>query len=571
VIRVENVSFRYRAAAEPALSEVTCHIHPGELVGLLGRSGSGRSTLACTLNGTIPHLIRGDFQGRVRIAGQDTRERRPQDLADRIGFVFQDFEAQLFSTNVPLEVAFGPENLGVPREAIVQRVNRYLQVVGLDDRRHKVPAALSGGQKQRLALASILALEPQVLVLDEPTSDLDPAGRRELLDAVQTLRRDRDLTLLMIEPETDALGWVDRLIVLDRGRIALTGTPAELWEKSEALEALGVGGFSLARLASSLGLEARWQDAEAAAAGIRASDWQVKARAAERLGREDVGRQDGPVLLEVEDLTHRYPDGTEALSRVSLTIRQGEFVAILGQNGSGKTTLVKHLNGILGPTGGDIRLFGRSLRGQPAARMSRHVGLVFQNPDHQIFAERIRDEVAFGPRLHGLSENEVAQRVTEALEAVGLADSGDLDPFILTKGGRQRVAVASTLATKPQVIILDEPTTGLDHGELQGMMALVQRLNQAGHTILIITHSMGVAAAYARRVILMQNGRIVRDGPTRQVFSDEAALANLGLTPPPVVQVANRLGVPALTLDELVASLTRSPLPPSSSAPRPPS
>ena len=555
MIRLEGVSFRYRAAPEPALSEVTCHIRPGELVGLLGRSGSGRSTLASTLNGTIPHLVRGDLRGRISIAGQDIQGLRPRDLADRVGFLFQDFEAQLFSTNVALEVAFGPENLGVPRAEIARRVDRCLRLVRLEVLRHKAPAGLSGGQKQRLALASVLALEPQVLVLDEPTSDLDPAGRRDLWEAIRRLREERALTLLIIDPETDELGWADRLIVLDRGRVALSGTPAELWSEADRLEALGVKGFTLARLAAALGLAGRWQDADAAAAAIRAAGWRVAGGTADRLRRADAERADGEALLEVEDLTHRYPDGTEALAGVSCAVRGGEFVAILGQNGSGKTTLVKHFNGILTPTAGDIRLSGQSLRGQPLTRLSRHVGLVFQNPDHQIFAERIRDEVAFGPRLQGLTEGEVARRVEEALEAVGLAGAGDLDPFILTKGSRQRVAVASTLATKPEVIILDEPTTGLDHRELEGMMALIQRLNRAGHTILMITHAMAVAAAYARRVILMRNGRIVRDGPTREIFGDEPGLFDLGLTPPPVVQVGNRLGVPALTLEELVGSL----------------
>jgi len=563
VIRLNEVSFRYRGANEPALSEITCHIRAGELVGLLGRSGSGRSTLASTLNGTIPHLVRGDLRGQVHIGGQDIRAQRPRDLADRVGFVFQDFEAQLFSTNVALEVAFGPENLGVPREEISRRVDRYLRLVLLEALRRKAPAGLSGGQKQRLALASVLALEPQVLVLDEPTSDLDPAGRADLWDAVRDLRRERALTLVIIDPETNEMGWVDRFIVLDRGRIALSGTPSELRRATGTLEGLGVKGFTLARLASAIGLQEEWRDADQAATAIRTAGWRVKEDAAETMRRADAKQANGEVLLEVGDLTHRYPDGTEALSGVSCAIRRGEFVAILGQNGSGKTTLVKHLNGILTPTAGDIRLSGQSLRGQPLTRLSRLVGLVFQNPDHQIFAERIRDEVAFGPRLQGLAEGEVAQRVDEALEAVDLAGAGDLDPFILTKGSRQRVAVASTLATKPEVIILDEPTTGLDHRELEGMMALIQRLNQAGHTILIITHAMAVAAAYARRVILMQNGRIVRDGMTREIFSDESSLLELGLTPPPAVQVANRLGVPALTLDELLGCLTPAPLPPS--------
>ena len=564
MIRLEDVSFRYRAGKAPALSGVTGHIRPGELVGLLGRSGSGRSTLAGTLNGTIPHLVRGDLQGRVRIADQDIREKRPRDLADRVGFVFQDFEAQLFSTNVALEVAFGPENLGVARGEILRRVDRCLRMVGLESLRHKVPSGLSGGQKQRLALASVLALEPQVLVLDEPTSDLDPAGRQDLLDAIRALRRERGLTLLMIDPETDEMGWVNRLIVLDGGRVALSGTPAELAGAPDRLEALGVKGFTLARLAARLGFRDCWTSPDDAAAGILAGGWMVDVAAAERLQATCASRADGEVLLEVEGLTHRYPDGTEALSDVGCTIRRGEFVAILGQNGSGKTTLVKHLNGILAATSGDIRLLGQSLRGQTPALLSRRVGLVFQNPDHQIFAERIRDEVAFGPRLHGLAETDVSRRVAEALEAVGLAGLEDLDPFILTKGSRQRVAVAGTLATEPEVIILDEPTTGLDHAELLGMMALVERLNRAGHTIVIITHAMDIAAAYARRLILMQGGRIVRDGPTREVFADESRLRALGLTPPPAVQVANRLGIPALTLDELIACLTRTPVQPNS-------
>ena len=557
MIRLEDVSFRYRAAKDPALRDVTCHIRPGELVGLLGRSGAGRSTLAATLNGTIPHLVRGDLTGCVRIDGEDIRTKRPRDLADRIGFVFQDFEAQLFSTNVSLEVAFGPENLGVDRAEIARRVERCLGMVRLSHLSHKAPAALSGGQKQRLALASILALEPKILVLDEPTSDLDPAGRRELLDAIRSLRQAGDLTLLMIDPETDEMGWADRLIILDGGRIAMDGSPAALWDRGDELDALGVKGFTLAKLGRHLGLAERWPDAESAAEAIRLGGWQAVAGAAERLRAADGAHHQGEILLEVEDLIHRYPDGTEALGGVSCGIRRGEFVAILGQNGSGKTTLVKHLNGILAPTAGDIRLAGQSLRGQPATVLSRRVGLVFQNPDHQIFAERVWDEVAFGPRLQGLSEADARRRVEEALDAVGLGGLGDMDPFILTKGSRQRVAVASTLATKPEVIILDEPTTGLDYRELQGMMALIQRLNAAGHTIVIITHAMDIAAAYARRVILMQGGRILRDGPTRDVFADEACIGPTGLTPPPVVQVGNRLGIPALTLDELVSGLTR--------------
>jgi energy-coupling factor transport system ATP-binding protein len=556
VIQLADVGFRYRGAPNAALSTVSLQVAPGHQVALLGASGSGRSTLLSTLNGTIPHLVRGDLTGTVRVAGRDLRQARPRDLAGTVGIVFQDFEAQLFSTSVALETAFGPENLGLPRAEILRRVEACLCAVGLEHARRKAPAELSGGQKQRLALASVLALEPAVLVLDEPASDLDPGGRTALLAAVQALRERRGLTLVMADSDTDALAWVDRFVVLEEGRVALEGAPLTLWREPERLSTLGVKPFTLGLLAARLGLDGPWTSATDAAQRITAAGWHAGPEATTRLRRVDAPACGAPIL-EVEDLCHRYPDGTHALTGVSLAMRAGEFVAVLGQNGSGKTTLAKHLNGILRPTRGDVRLQGASLRGQSPATLSRRVGLVFQNPDHQIFAERIYDEVAFGPRQQGLGEPDVAARVGEALEAVGLRGLEDLDPFVLTKGGRQRVAVASTLATKAEVMILDEPTTGLDHRELAGMMALVRRLNESGHTVVVITHAMDLAAAHARRVVVMHGGRVLADGPTREVLTDETRLERAGLAAPPIARVAARLGLPALTLDELVGALVR--------------
>ncbi len=529
VIRLDGVSFRYRGATELALSEITCHIRPGELVGLLGRSGSGRSTLASTLNGTIPHLVRGEMRGQVSIGGQDIRTCRPRDLADRVGFVFQDFEAQLFSTNVALEVAFGPENLGVPREEISRRVDRYLRLVRLEALRHKAPASLSGGQKQRLALASVLALEPQVLVLDEPTSDLDPAGRQDLWDAVRDLRRERALTLVIIDPETDEMGWVDRFIVLDRGRVVLSGTPSELRHTTEMLEGLGVKGFTLAKLASALGHQDEWQDADQAATAIRSAGWRVNEGAVENLRRADVARTSGEVLLEVEDLTHRYPDGTEALSGVSCAIRRGEFVAILGQNGSGKTTLAKHLNGILTPTIGDIRLSGRSLRGQSPIRLSRLVGLVFQNPDDQLFSPTVFEDVAFGPLHMGLPEADVRTRVDMALEAVRMSAYRDRLSHHLSVGEKKRIAIATVLSMNPSILILDEPSSGLDP---RARRTLIHLLHELPITMLISTHDMAMVKELFPRTIVMDEGQIVADGLTKEILEDEKLLEAHGLEKP---------------------------------------
>ncbi|HTX52156.1 MAG TPA: energy-coupling factor transporter ATPase [Candidatus Baltobacteraceae bacterium] len=557
MIRLEGVSFRYRAAAHPALTDLSFEIQPGQSVGLLGRSGSGRSTLAATLNGTIPSLVRGELSGRVVVAEYEVGSRRPRDLAGRVGILFQDFEAQLFSTNVALEVAFGPENLGLNRTEIVRRVREYLALVGLSHLEHKSPAALSGGQKQRLALASVLALEPDVLVLDEPTSDLDPTGRRDLLAAIATLRARREVTLVFIDPETDEIGWTDRLLVLDAGRLVQDGSPTDLCSNSERLAGAGVKPCTLSLLLQTLGVRGPATDPYSAAQAIQSAGWRAATDAIDRLS---AAREPsvGNTVIEARDLGFRYPEGTTALADVSCAIRQGEFVAVLGQNGSGKTTFMKLCNGILTPTAGEVRIGGEPVGAHTPAALSRRVGLVFQNPDHQIFAENIWDEVAFGPRMHGWTETEVAARVTESLEAVGLSGMGHLDPFVLSKGGRQRVAVAATLATKPEVIILDEPTTGLDYEELHGMMALLERLNASGHTIVIVTHAIDVAAAHARRTIVMQDGRIATDLPTRTLFSDAGLLDRLRLTPPPLIQAAHHLGVPALRLEELCGALERT-------------
>ncbi len=557
MILLDGVSFRYRSAPRPALSDVCLHVPPGQLVGVLGRSGSGRSTLAATLNGTIPHLVRGELTGRITVADEDVTAKRPRDLAGRVGILFQDFEAQLFSTNVALEVAFGPENLGVSRPEIARRVEKYLALVGLSDMRQRSPASLSGGQKQRLALASVLALEPAVLVLDEPTSDLDPGGRRDLFAAVQQLRADRNVTVVLIDTETDEMAWTDNILVLDGGRIHVQGRPADFWADSNRLRSAGVQGFTVGRVLQQLGVSRDIVDAASAARAILHAGWQIDPIAKEQLRESERGQGLGEVLLEVRDLVHRYPDGTMALGGIDIAIRRGEFIAILGQNGSGKTTLMKHLNGILAPTAGEVRIGGQAVTADAPGGLLRRVGLVFQNPDHQIFAERIWDEVAFGPRLQGLTQSEVAARVGQSLEAVGLAGMGDLDPFVLTKGGRQRVAVAATLAAKPEVIILDEPTTGLDHEERRGMMELVTRLNASGHTIVIVTHAMDIAAAYARRTIVMHGGRVAADGLTRDIFADASLLDRLGLAPPPIVQLANALGVPALCFEELIGALVR--------------
>lgn len=563
---------------------------------MLGPSGAGKSTLCYTLNGLIPHFLRGRMTGDVIVAGRNTRQHRVADLAAVVDLVFQDFESQLFSTNVELEVAFGPENLGLPRDEIKRRVASCLDTVGLTGLEQREPATLSGGQKQRLAIASVLSLQPEVLALDEATTDLDPLGRADVLAIVRELRRRGDLTLLVVEHETEEALHADRIVVLGEGRIVREGLPADVLADVDLCLSHGIRPLDTAvlrrelarrpataapsapattapaaqstaarplQVAAALPLEEN-----AAASFLQEHGFRLAPATLAEFAAADAerARRYGEPLLEVQGVHHTYPNGVAALHGADLTVRRGEFVAIVGQNGSGKTTLVKHFNGLLRPGQGRVTVCGKDTQTTPLERLAAHVGYAFQNPDHQIFAETVAEEVAFGPRNLGVPEPEVQERVAEALAAVELTGLEQSDPFGLTKGMRQRVAVASILAARPDILILDEPTTGLDYTEQLGMMQLLRRLNEAGHTVVCITHAMWVVAEYAHRMVVVHGGRIVHDGPTRAVMADEAALQAAHLRPPQAARLANALrredpawadrpALTALTAAELAAAL----------------
>lgn len=553
-INLSGLHFTYRHTESPALAGIDLQVGSGEVVVIVGPSGAGKSTLCYTLNGLIPKFQRGDMTGTVTILGQPAADQKVNALASQVGLVFQDFESQLFATNVELEVAFAPENMAVDRTEIARRVAECLATVGLTGLEHREPATLSGGQKQRLAIASVLSLEPRIVVMDEPTTDLDPLGKEGVFTVARRLR-ERGLTLVIAEHETEEAAVADRVVVLNEGRIVAQGAPDEVLTRPDWLESIGVQPLGATQLTAEFGLPPALT-VEAATESLSAAGYRVDPGAYMQLlaGTEEPA---GEPVVEIRDLEHRYSNGLVALEGASLTIRRGEFVALLGQNGCGKTTLVKHLNGLLMPTSGEVRILGTPTTGQTVLQLGRTVGYVFQNPDHQIFAETVYEEVAFGPRNHGLSGDEVKVRVKEALAAVGLEGREEEDPFSMTKGERQRVAVASILATRPQVIILDEPTTGLDYREQRNMMELVKRLNEAGHTILCVTHTMWVVAEYARRTVVLKNGCIWMDGPTREIMAREAELTAASLKPPQLVRVSNRLGGTLLNLEECRRAIRR--------------
>jgi energy-coupling factor transport system ATP-binding protein len=556
VVSIEGLAYRYRGQQKSALKGVDLEVAEGEFVVIMGPSGAGKSTLCVSLNGLIPHFFKGKMEGEVRIEGRSTREGKVGEFAQEVGLVFQDFEAQLFSTNVALEVAFGPENFRVEREEMVERVEKMLGQVRLEGFEKRTPATLSGGQKQRLAIASVLAIEPRILCLDEPTTDLDPVGKLGIFEIAEDLKDRDDVTLIVVEHETEETLDADRIVVLRDGEIVADRPAREVLRDVELLQESSVMPLQVTRFFHEMGL---WQGQlpltpQEGVAEFRRRGWRVNPDRYGRLVEADAKREEGygEPVIEVEGLTYRYQNGVVALEGVDLTVRKGEFLAVLGQNGSGKTTLVKHFNGLLEPTEGTVRVGEGETSEQGLRQLGQSVGYVFQNPDHQIFSDTVADEVAFGPKIRGMEEGEVKERVEEALAAVGLEGRGGEDPFGLTKGERQRVAVASVLSVRPEVLILDEPTTGLDYAEQRSMMDLVKSLNEAGSTIIAVTHTMWVVAEYAHRAAVVRDGEISLQGTVREVFAEEDELRDAALRPPHIVALGNALGYPVLSVEEMV-------------------
>ncbi len=554
LISIKQLSFRYRDQEDrDALTNINLDIKNGEFIVVMGASGAGKSTLCFTLNGLIPIQIKGSYSGSVSVKGVSTEGKKVSSFADKVGIVFQDFETQLFSTNVELEVAFGPENFAVEREEIGRRIAESLDMVGLEGFNDREPSTLSGGQKQRLAIASVLAIQPDIICMDEPTTDLDPIGKNGVFLIAKRLR-DKNMTMIIAEHETEETLYTDKIIILDEGKIVETGTPREILTQVDFLRQKGImplqtTEFFKDRLpASDLPLEVDEAIDAWNLLGLRIHEEEYQ-----ELIHEDKRRLEshGDVLIEVKDLEHTYPTGLTALRNANLKIRKGEFLAVVGQNGSGKTTLVKHLNGLLLPTKGSVIVNGKDTREQSLLDISRSVGYVFQNPDHQIFEETVAAEVAFGPRLQGQTEEEIERNVKQALEAVDLVGYEEYDPFSMSKGERQRIAVASIVATKPSVIIMDEPTTGLDYPQIKSMMELIKALNEAGHTIIMVTHTMWVVAEYAHRAVVLRDGEIILQGTPREIFRHEDILEEAFLKPPQIIQMGNRLGKTVLSVAEL--------------------
>ena len=555
LLRVRDLSITHADAVHPSPSDVDFDIHPGEVVLLLGPSGSGKSTLTLALNGLIPHAVPATMTGTVEAGGLRTSDAHTATLSTRVAMVFQDPDAQIVTGTVYDEVAFGPENLLLSLDEVRARTEESLRRVGLWERRRENPDRLSGGGRQRLAIACALAMGSPLIVLDEPTANLDPQGIDDVYAALSDVVAAGDRAILLVEHNLDAaMGFVTRTIVLDRaGRLAFDGPPAEVI-RSHTPELLEMGVWLPAATLAAM----RMQDAgtlphdvlpltpDELAAAVAAARPQADHAQAARPQAAPPAAQAAPTqtptpIISARGLTVRR-HRSEILHGIDLDIEPGTLTAIVGTNGAGKTTLLQSLAGVVPPPRHQVSVDGMDPGSASPRELAARIGFVFQNPEHQFIAHTVFDELAHGLRLGRTPDAEVRERVDSMLARFGLEAKADVHPFLLSGGEKRRLSVGTALITRPRVLALDEPTFGQDRARASELLALLHDLRDEGTTILIVTHDLQLVAEHASHTIVLRDGRVHAADRTAVLFRAERAFVEAGLRLPLLQRVLAAAG-----------------------------
>jgi energy-coupling factor transport system ATP-binding protein len=557
LVELRNVTYTHWNQTEPTLRNVSLQIQRGTLTVLVGPSGSGKTTVCDLFNGVIPHLHGGKMEGEVWIDGVETRLAEVKDLAPKVGRVFQDAETMFTTLYVEDEIAFGPENLCVKVEDIRRTVEDLLELTDLTLHRHNLVWNLSGGQVQKLGLAAVLAMRPQLIVLDEPTANLDPVATHSVHELLIDLRRE-GVTVLLVTRELDEfLAQADQLVLLDQGQVIAAGAPrqmlADLGEKM--VRQLGVWLPETAEIGIALQQAGRLQGQpipitveETGRALIRAGCFPElhipnDQAPAEQMNAALTGNDSAP-LISARSLVYTYPGMNPALDGVSLDIHAGELLAIVGRNGAGKSTLAKLLVGLLKPQGGELTLFGKPARHWKVSQLANQAALVLQNPEHQFLTDSVREEIEYSLLAQGISEpSQVNQAVEETLGMLGLSHVQGIHPFALSAGLKRRLGVATMLVGHPKVLLVDEPTYGQDKQMTRTLMALMSQIRQRGIALVMITHDMRLVQEYAERVVVMSTGRVLYDGTFAGLFSKGSLLQQANLRPTILHELIDHLNI----------------------------
>ena len=534
-----------------ALNNISLSIEAGEFVGIIGPSGSGKTTLASIFSGAIPHHYSGELSGIVKIAGQETKNLALTNIACLIGSVIQDIDAQMVAANVEDEILFGLENFGVAHNEIPNRIDEALQIVGISDLRNRDLDTLSGGQKQKVAIAAILALKPKVMVLDEPTCALDPVSSKMIFSILKDLNKNFGITVVVIEQKVALLSeYCKRLVVLSNGTLSLDLPVSQALKNIDLLYSIGINYPRTTHLVNDLQRESVCSKSDLPVSvedtvntivntinsgnslvshddSHSECDEDKRAVAFDFSNESQNLAQNSSPCLSLQNVSFSYPSGVSALEKVSFDAYPGELVTLVGRNGAGKTTVTKIINGLLKPSSGSIFIDGKNTSNMKISQIAHYVSTLFQNPDRQLCKDTILEEVAFSCILLGESVKEANNHAMQVIEKLNLDPNAS--PFMLSRGQRQMVALAATVVTKPKILVLDEPTCGLDYMECLRIMQVVEDLRDHGCCVIMVCHDMEVVLDFATRLIVVNDGHILEDGSISHVFEnksicDEAAL-----------------------------------------------
>jgi energy-coupling factor transporter ATP-binding protein EcfA2 len=510
-LEVKGLTFKYHSRNEPAIKGINLILTPGEILLLAGASGCGKTTLMRCINGLIPRIYRGELEGQISVFGKSVHDLSMSELSQNVGTVLQDPERQIVGSYVLNEVAFGLENLGLPRDEILTRVDSTLEYLGITHLRDREVFNISGGEKQKIALAGVLVMQPRILLLDEPLASLDPASAQ---DALQLFRRlaDDGISILLVEHRVDDVWAIrpERVMYLENGEQIYIGEPKGMLDiidyRQVKLPAKSV--FERARL------DEPPKEIEPA-----------------------LPSHSDKALIDFQEVSFRYkPDLPEVLKDIRFKVYPGDIIAILGHNGAGKTTLVKHALGLLKPTHGKVLLEGQDTRKITVAQAAHTVGYVFQSPTQMLFAPTVEEELAFGPRNLAHEAEAIKADVQWSIQTVNLVSELKTPPLALSFGQQKRVSIAAVLAMRSRILMMDEPTAGQDYWNYRAFMDGI--LEMPGfESILFITHDVDLALIYANRIMLVYSGKLIADGPPQEVMKDEHRLRSCRVLPTSLLEL----------------------------------
>jgi energy-coupling factor transport system ATP-binding protein len=507
IITLNNIHFRFKNGEREVLNNVSFSVKRGECVVIMGPSGSGKSTLCHCLNGLVPQALEGDLRGNITVLTKDPRCFRVQTMSREIGLMMQDPEVQIVGRTVYEDVAFGPGSYLIPGDEIDIRIHKALKQVGLQGFEKRKTDGLSGGEKQRLVIAGLLAIKPDILVLDEPASELDPAGRKGLFQLLEKLKREEAITLIIVDKNPiDFVAFVDSIVILDRGEVVWHGDPRKLATVSPGTD------FNLPPP-----LKNTFRQRTVSHSALKK--------------QQPVSCAVSDVALEIKNLSFGYDRPGSVLNNINLKLYQDDYLALVGHNGAGKTSLAKHLNGLIVPDRGAVFFYGKDISKMSTKQRSQSVGYVFQNPDHQIFESSVEREIEYGLKFCEICRTDRARIVRTILEITGLTPYRHHHPYTLSKGIRQLIAIASIAALSPKVLVIDEPTTGLDHSGIGTIMTIIGRLYSQGTAMVLISHDLALIRHFTKRMVVLLNGEIIADDRTEKVFANTELMREAGLAP----------------------------------------